>query len=60
MEKTMTVPLDALSSEDQNIVSAAIGVVRAHKGKDEVKSRSTIWIHAFKTGLSFANFFMEG
>ena len=53
-EKTMTVPLDALSSEDQNIVSAATGVVRARKGKGrELKVVQPYGSMRLKAGLSF-------
>ena len=53
-EKTMTVSLDALSSEDQNIVSAATGVVRARKGKGrELKVVQPYGSMRLKVGLSF-------
>ena len=53
-EKTMTVSLDALSSEDQNIVSAATGVVRARKGKGrELKVVQPYGSMRLKAGLSF-------
>ncbi|GIR30326.1 MAG: hypothetical protein CM15mP44_6090 [Candidatus Neomarinimicrobiota bacterium] len=53
-EKTMTVSLDALSSEDQKIVSAATGVVRARKGKGrELKVVQPYGSMRLKAGLSF-------
>ena len=53
-EKTMAVSLDALSSEDQNIVSAATGVVRARKGKGrELKVVQPYGSMRLKAGLSF-------
>ena len=56
-EKTMMVPLDALSSEDQSIVSASTGVVRARKGKGrELKVVQPYGSMRIKAGLSFTQF----
>ena len=53
-EKTMTVPLDQLSLEDQNIIGAATGIVKARKGKGrELKVVQPYGSMRLKAGLSF-------
>lgn len=53
-EKTMTVPLDQFSQEDQNIIGAATGIVKARKGKGrELKVVQPYGSMRLKAGLSF-------
>ena len=53
-EKTMTVPLDQFSLEDQNIIGAATGIVKARKGKGrELKVVQPYGSMRLKAGLSF-------
>ena len=53
-EKTMTVPLDQLSLEDQNVIGAATGIVKARKGKGrELKVVQPYGSMRLKAGLSF-------
>ncbi len=56
-EKTMTSPVSLLSSEDQKLVRAASGVVKARKGKGrELKVSQPFASMRLKAGLSFAQF----
>ncbi len=53
-EKTMTVPLDRFSLEDQNVIGAATGIVKARKGKGrELKVVQPYGSMRLKAGLSF-------
>ena len=53
-EKTMTVPLDQFSLEDQNVIGAATGIVKARKGKGrELKVVQPYGSMRLKAGLSF-------
>ena len=55
--KTMTVPLASFSSEDQKIIGAATGVVRARKGKGrELKQVKPYGSMRLKAGLSLTQF----
>ena len=53
----MTVPLASFSSEDQKIIGAATGVVRARKGKGrELKQVKPYGSMRLKAGLSLTQF----
>ena len=53
-EKTITIPLDQFSQEDQSIIGAATGVVKARKGKGrELKVVQPYGSMRLKAGLSF-------
>ena len=56
-EKTMTVLLESISAEDQSIVEAATGTVRARKGKGrELKVVQPYGSMRLKAGLAFTQF----
>ncbi len=56
-EKTMTVALESLSSEDQSVIGSATGNVRARKGKGrELKVVQPYGSMRLKAGLAFTQF----
>ena len=56
-EKSMTISLESLSSEDQQIIRSATGVVRARKGKGkELRVSQPYASMRLKAGLAFTQF----
>ncbi len=56
-EEMMTVPITSLSSEGQNLIRSAVGVVKARSGKGrELKISQPFASMRLKAGLAFAQF----